>query len=51
MKYMAQVMVQVELDAPGESEARGAIEDCLHIEDCGGFSVVDLEVLDIDELG
>ena len=51
MKYMAQVLVQVEIDAPGEAEAREAIDDCLHIENCGDFSVVDLEILEIDELG
>lgn len=51
MKYMAQVMIQVEIDAPGQLEARETIEECLHIEDCNSFAVVDLEILDIDRLG
>lgn len=50
MRYLAQVILAVEVDAFNESDAKEAIEDCLNMENCGSLSVVDLEVSNIDGL-
>jgi len=50
MRYLAQVILAVEVEAYQVSDAKEAIEDCLNMENCGSLSVVDLEIQDIDEL-
>lgn len=50
-RFIYNLMVQVEVTAPSESDANAIISDCFGEGPCGGAEVVSLEVLDSEELG
>lgn len=50
-RYIFNLMVQTEVEAPTLADANEIISDCFGEGPCGGAEVVNLEVLDSEELG
>ena len=48
--YMVSVMLQVEVEAFDESDARDAVEDCFGEGEFCGLTVIDTEVTDLELL-
>lgn len=48
--YMVSVMLNVEVEAPDESDAKDLVTDCFGEGDFCGVSVVDCEVTDFETL-
>lgn len=49
-RYLAQIMIQVEIEAPSDSDAEDIINDCFGEGPNGGSEVVAMEVLDFAQL-
>lgn len=49
-RYIYNVMLQVEVEAPSDSEADALIEDCYGEGTCAGAEVVNMEILDVAQL-
>lgn len=49
-RYLAVVMMQVEIEAPDESDAKAVIEDCYGEGACGGTEILSSEIVDFAQL-
>lgn len=49
-RYLACLMIQVEIEAPSDSDAEDIINDCFGEGPNGGTEVVNLEILDFAQL-